>query len=112
MDNKKIIESVNNAITKHQKEIIKESLKSLHTNKPRKVIPTNECKTSLQWFRKSNELSQSQLAEKSGVNLRMIQNYEQGFKDINKAQAITLYKLAQALDCTIEDLLELEGLHE
>lgn len=63
--------------------------------------------SKLQDIRKANGLSQSKLAEKSGVNFRMIQNYEQGFKDINKAQAITLYKLAQALDCTIEDLLEL-----
>ncbi len=63
--------------------------------------------SKLQDIRKANNLSQSKLADKSGVNLRMVQNYEQGFKDINKAQAITLYKLAQALDCTIEDLLEL-----
>jgi transcriptional regulator with XRE-family HTH domain len=65
--------------------------------------------SKLQDIRKANNLSQSKLAEKSGVNLRMVQNYELGFKDINKAQAITLYKLAQALDCTIEDLLELNN---
>ena len=64
--------------------------------------------TNLKRIRLANNLSQSQLAEKTGVNLRMIQNYEQGFKDINKAQAITLYKIAQVLDCMIEDLLELE----
>lgn len=63
--------------------------------------------TNLKRIRQANNLSQSQLAEKTGVNLRMIQNYEQGFKDINKAQAITLYKIAQVLDCTIEDLLEI-----
>ena len=63
--------------------------------------------SNLKTIRTNNNLSQSQLAEKSGVNLRMIQNYEQGFKDINKAQALTLYKIAQVLDCTIEDLLEL-----
>jgi hypothetical protein len=39
----------------------------------------------------------------------MIQKYEAGFKDINKAQALTLYKLSQALSCTIEDLLEIEN---
>lgn len=63
--------------------------------------------SKLQDIRKANNLSQSKLAEKSGVNLRMIQKYESGEKDINKAQAITLHLLAQALDCTIEDLLEL-----
>ena len=64
--------------------------------------------TNLKRIRKDLKLSQNQLAEESGVNARMIQHYEQGFKDINKAQAITLYKLAQALNCKIEDLLELE----
>lgn len=63
--------------------------------------------SKLQDIRKANNLSQSKLAEKSGVNLRMVQKYENGEKDINKAQAITLHLLAQALDCTIEDLLEL-----
>lgn len=63
--------------------------------------------TNLKRIRISNALSQSGLAKKAEVNLRMIQNYEQGFKDINKAQAITLYKIAQVLDCMIEDLLEL-----
>jgi transcriptional regulator with XRE-family HTH domain len=62
--------------------------------------------SNLKTIRMNNNLSQSQLADKAGVNLRMLQYYEQGIKDINKAQAITLHKLAQALDCTIEDLLE------
>ena len=38
----------------------------------------------------------------------MIQYYEQGFKDINKAQCITLYNIAQALECKVEELLNLE----
>lgn len=50
-------------------------------------------------------MSQKDLAEKSGVNLRMVQYYEQGFKDIKKAQAATVQKLAKALECTMEDLL-------
>lgn len=33
---------------------------------------------------------------------------EQGSRDINKAQAITLYRLAKALDCNIEELLDLK----
>lgn len=51
-------------------------------------------------------LSQSQLANKAGVSLAMIQKYEQGVKDINKAQGGTLLKIARALNCTIEELLE------
>ena len=44
--------------------------------------------------------------EMSGVSLRSIQMYEQRNKDINKAQAESLYCLAKALGCTMEDLLE------
>lgn len=62
--------------------------------------------SKLQTIRKAKGLSQSQLANASGVNRRTLQDYEQGSKDINKVAGITLYKLAQALDCTIEDLLE------
>ena len=62
--------------------------------------------TNLQKIRQENNMSQSALAKDSEVNVRMIQHYEQGVKDINKAQAITLYKLAQALNVNMEDLLE------
>lgn len=61
---------------------------------------------NLQKIRKNKGLTQAQLSELSGVSLRMIQYYEQGYKDINKAQAIVLYQLAQVLECTIEELLE------
>ena len=46
------------------------------------------------------------LAEKSGVSLRSIQMYEQKNNDIDKAQAHSLYKLAVALGCSMEDLME------
>ena len=55
-------------------------------------------------------LSQSGLATWSGVSLRMIQYYEQGRDDINKAQAGTVYRLAKALGCSVEDLVEIERL--
>ena len=61
---------------------------------------------NLKRIRTEEGLSQSKLAEASGVNLRMIQHYEQGEKDINRAEGMRLYQLAKALGCTIEDLLE------
>ena len=64
--------------------------------------------SNLKRIRESRELTQSQLAEASGVNLRLLQYYEQGYKDINKAQALTVYKIAQALESPIEDLLEIK----
>ena len=64
-------------------------------------------KTALEFQRQTKRYTQKRLSELSGVNVRMIQHYEQGVKDINKASGITLYKLAQVLNCKVEDLLEL-----
>jgi len=51
-------------------------------------------------------LSQAQLAKRAGVSLRALQQYEQGSKNINHAQAAALYRIARVLGCTIENLLE------
>lgn len=56
--------------------------------------------------REERGLSQAQLAEKSGVSVRMIQHYEQGFKDLERAQVRTVYRLAKALKTTVEKLIE------
>ena len=47
-----------------------------------------------------------ELAQQAGVSVRTIQQYEQRRKDINKAQTETLLKIARALVCTVEDLVE------
>lgn len=65
-------------------------------------------KTNLARIRKESGLTQPQLSERSGINVRMIQHYEQGVKDINKASALTVYKLAEALGTTVGELLEKE----
>ena len=62
--------------------------------------------SNLKRIREDKNVTQAKLAEESGVSLRMIQYYEQGVKDINKAQGLTLYDIAKALGCSIEDLLE------
>ena len=61
---------------------------------------------NLKRIRTAKGYSQKQLAELSGVSLRSIQVYEQRREDINKAQSDSLFRLAKALDCTMEDLLE------
>lgn len=63
-----------------------------------------DCK--LKRIRESRGLSQTELAELSGINVRNIQMYEQRVNDIDKAQAHTLYKLSRVLGCSVEDLLE------
>lgn len=55
--------------------------------------------------KKKAGLSQSQLAELSGVNFRMLQYYEQGTKDINKAQLYTLLSICDTLNCGLGDLI-------
>lgn len=67
---------------------------------------------NLKKIRTDKGVTQQQLAEMSGVNLRIIQHYEQGFKDIDKAAAITVYKLSQALEVPMESLLELKSTPE
>lgn len=62
--------------------------------------------TNLKRIRLIYGCSQRELSEMSGVSLRAIQMYEQRNKDINKAQSESLHRLAKALGCTMEDLLE------
>ena len=62
--------------------------------------------TRLRRQRLAAGLSQSELADRAGVNIRNIQQYEQRAKDINRAAAASLQSLARALGCRIEELLE------
>ena len=59
----------------------------------------------LKKLRRERNLSQAELAVLSGVPERTIRSYEQGKTEISKAQAETLYALAQVLGCAIEDLI-------
>ena len=70
------------------------------------IIERKTTTTKLQELRKNIGYSQRELAEKSGVNLRTLQQYELKAKDINKAAATTLLALSKTLGCRIEDLLE------
>lgn len=65
--------------------------------------------TRLQAQRKISGYSQRELAEKVGVNLRTLQQYEIRAKDINKAAGATLLSLAKVLGCRIEDLMEYDN---
>lgn len=67
-----------------------------------------ECfpETNLKRIRSIYGCTQAELAEMSDVSLRSIQMYEQRNKNINKASVDTIYRLAKALGCTVEDLIE------
>ena len=62
--------------------------------------------TNLKRLRMAYGCTQAELAQKANVSLRSIQMYEQRKKDINKASAETLYRLAKVLGCEMEDLIE------
>ena len=71
-----------------------------------RIIRKKNPPTRLQMQRKISGYSQRELAEKVGVNLRTLQQYEIRAKDINKAAGATLLALAKVLGCRVEDLLE------
>ncbi|MBE6374830.1 MAG: helix-turn-helix transcriptional regulator [Lentisphaerae bacterium] len=71
-----------------------------------RIIRNKNLPTRLQKRRKDAGLTQKELARRSGVKLRTIQQYEMRAKNINKAAAETLLQLAKALFCHIEDLIE------
>lgn len=70
------------------------------------IIERKTTTTKLQELRKNIGYSQRELAEKAGVNLRTLQQYECKAKDINKAATTTLFALSKILGCKIEDLTE------
>ena len=56
----------------------------------------------LKTIRKQSRFTQKQLAELTGVALRMIQAYEQGDQDIRKAEARSVLALSKVLGCAPE----------
>lgn len=59
----------------------------------------------LKEIRELRGMTQKELAEKSGINFRMISQYEQGVKNLDNARLITILKLANALNCSIYCLI-------
>lgn len=62
----------------------------------------------LKEIRTQQGLSQSLLSKEANVSLRTLQAYEQGDRDIKKAQAETVYKLAKVLNCKMEELIDIQ----
>lgn len=60
----------------------------------------------LKEMRQSRGLSQSQLAEKTGINVRTLQHYEQGSKNFDHARIDTILRVCIALGCKLEDIIE------
>ena len=69
------------------------------------TVKVNYKNSNLQTLRQATGLSQSQLATAAGVNVRMYQYYEQGTRDISKAQLSTLLRICKAPDCKPPDIV-------
>lgn len=59
----------------------------------------------LKYYRKKRKLTQKELSILSNIPLRSIQQYEQGKKDLSKANVSYLVSLANVLYCNVEDLI-------
>lgn len=88
--------------------ILHEADESKFVNAANEIIARNSKsrKSKLSEIRKARGFTQQKLSAASGVSLRMIQLYEQRQNDIGKAQVTMVLKLARALGCEIEDLIE------
>lgn len=71
-----------------------------------KEVSKEEYKTKLRYYRERKGITQAELAKRADVNFRTLQDYEQGSKSINGARVDTVSRLAQALDCDVNDLIE------
>lgn len=61
--------------------------------------------TKLKEMREKFGMSQSQLAEKSGIYIRTLQYYEQGQMDFDHARIDKIISAAIALNCNLSDLI-------
>ena len=66
--------------------------------------------SNLKLMRIQKGMKQADLAAASGVPFKCIGNYEQLRRDINHARVDIVYRLAAALGCRMEDILEVENL--
>lgn len=66
---------------------------------------TKYADNALAAIRTARGLTQQQLADAAGLNIRMIQKFESGERSLKTARADTLMAIAEALGVKIEKLL-------
>lgn len=55
--------------------------------------------------RKARGISQVKLSEITGINLGFLRNLEHGEKNLNTSKMLTVYRLCNAMGCSLYDLL-------
>lgn len=67
---------------------------------------------NLKRIRQYRGLTQQKLSQISGVSYRLIQRYESDYEELSNAAVSDIYKLAQALNCSIGSLMGWKQLEE
>ena len=62
--------------------------------------------TGLQTMRLDRVLTQAELAEQSQINLRSLQYYDQGKKNIEHVRLDKLLRLCLVLNCSLADIVD------
>lgn len=70
------------------------------------MLGVNKLPTKLKRMRQERKMTQKTLSVLAELPIRTLQQYEQRQKSINKASAETVFMLARALGCEIQDILE------
>ena len=60
----------------------------------------------LKSYRTAAGMTQQGLADLIGISIKTLQDYESGRKNINTASASTVKKIAEALGCRMEELIQ------
>lgn len=78
-----------------------------HEKPPKQTRPPrNAAQTKLKAVRIQTGLTQKQLADAAGLNLRTLQHYEQGAKPFDNAHISVILSICNALNCTYTDVIE------
>ena len=89
---------------------------SPETKEVKRRPPRNAAQTKLKALRVKSGLKQKDVALEAGLKLPVYSQYEQGIRNIDGCKLITLLKICNALNCSLEDILEdqetLEALRE
>lgn len=73
-----------------------------------KKMKSHQSESRVKQARLNYGYSQSELAKVAEINLRTLQEYESRRRNINLASGSVLIKIARALCCNIEDIMEFE----
>lgn len=92
---------------KEQNQILFLKVKVEHKRPPR-----NFAKTKIKELRLKAGLTQKELAEKSGMDIKVLMAYESGKRNLDNAKLETILNLCIALQCRLEDIIEDENIKE